>query len=123
VVDSACQCLLCGVSLPLRIREHAEIDNPVACLMLDSGTATRLGRISCSYLSLVHTALSPSACQASSSRFRNEREAAGLAVAVGEQVGSLPEARIAASDALAASTRSVAILLRVTGQQDAQSWR
>jgi hypothetical protein len=39
VLDSDCQCLRCGVSLPLRMREHAEIDGPVACLMLDNGIA------------------------------------------------------------------------------------
>jgi hypothetical protein len=40
---SACKCLLCGVSLPLRMRAHAEDDGPVACLMVESGTGVSGG--------------------------------------------------------------------------------
>jgi hypothetical protein len=73
--------------------------------------------------SLVHAALSPSACQASSSRLRNEREGDRLAAAVAVLVGSVPALRMAARAAFAALTRSAAILLRVIGQQVGQSVR
>jgi hypothetical protein len=123
MLNNGCQCLLCGVSLPLRMREHAEIDSPVACLMLDRGTATRAGRTSASYRPRVHDWSSPLVRQASSSRSRADSEADRLAAAVGELVGSVPAARMAPNDAFAALTRSAAILLRVTGQHVGQSCR
>jgi hypothetical protein len=99
------------------------MDSPVACLMADNGTPANTGRTSRSYRSRVHDSSSSAVCQARSSRLRAEREADRLAAAVGVLVGSVPAARMAASDAFAALTRSVAILLRVTGQHVGQSCR
>jgi hypothetical protein len=118
---AGCQCRRCGISLPARMREQAEIDRPVARRMVDSGTAAMAGSTSRSYHPRVHDSSSSSVCQASSSRLRDDKEADRLAAAAGVLVGSVPVARIAASDALAALTRLSAILLRVTGQQVGQS--